>query len=152
MIDTTIVSGPFLRRDETRAGRGGDNERWGETTPELEDKQAEQVVRFYTGLFAHPAVEAITWWDFSDARAWKRAAAGLVRKDMSPKPVYERLMALVKKDWWSTFDGTTDARGQLRAKLFHGDYEAAITLPDGSAQRKTFVWPRRAERNPVVVV
>jgi GH35 family endo-1,4-beta-xylanase len=83
----------------------GENERWGESTPDLEEKQAEQVARFYTALFAHPAVEAVTWWDFSDARAWKNAAAGWLRKDMSPKPVYERLRSLIKGDWWSKTDG-----------------------------------------------
>ncbi|MCD6507549.1 hypothetical protein J7M22_13115 [Candidatus Poribacteria bacterium] len=47
-------------------------------------------------LFSHPSVEAITWWDFSDRGAWQGTAAGFLRKDMSPKPAYERLTELVK--------------------------------------------------------
>ena len=43
------------------------------TTPEGEAYQAKEVVRFYTMLFSHPAVEAITWWDFSDWHAWQVA-------------------------------------------------------------------------------
>ena len=41
------------------------------TTPEGEQRQAEEVVQFYTILFSHPAVQAITWWDFSDQGAWQ---------------------------------------------------------------------------------
>ncbi|MBN2295975.1 MAG: endo-1,4-beta-xylanase, partial [Pirellulales bacterium] len=36
------------------------------TTPEGETQQARHVVRFYTMLFSHPAVEAITWWNLHD--------------------------------------------------------------------------------------
>ena len=98
--ETTLVSGAFLGRDDTRRdARGrtlGDNELWGESTRELEDRQAALVERFYTTLFAHPAAEALTWWDFSDFNAWKRAPAGLLRKDMSPKPAYEKLRELIR--------------------------------------------------------
>ena len=75
--ESTIVSGP----------RKGPGENWGETTAEGEARQAEQTAKFYTALFAHPAVQAITWWDFSDLGAWQGAPAGWLRRDMSPKPV-----------------------------------------------------------------
>ena len=55
------------------------------STPEGEAFQARETARFYTMLFSHPAVAAITWWDFSDFQAWKNAPAGLVRKDMTPQ-------------------------------------------------------------------
>ncbi|MCX7826876.1 MAG: endo-1,4-beta-xylanase [Verrucomicrobiae bacterium] len=149
--ETTIVSGAFLGKDPKRKPNAFSNEEmWGETTPELEARQAEQVGRFYTALFAHPAVHAITWWDFSDAHAWKRAAAGWLRKDMSPKPAYEKLRELIKGRWWSKFDGATDAEGRLRARLYYGDYKATITLPNGAELKKTLSWPRHAERNLVV--
>ena len=48
-------------------------------------------------IFSHPAVEAITWWDFSDRGAWQRAPAGFLRDDLSPKPAYERLQQPVKE-------------------------------------------------------
>ena len=47
------------------------------STPEGEAFQAREAARFYTMLFSHPAVAAITWWDFSDLHAWKGAPAGL---------------------------------------------------------------------------
>jgi GH35 family endo-1,4-beta-xylanase len=92
--ETTIISG----RRGWELGRKG--ERWS-STPEGEKYQAENVERFYTMLFSHPAVQAITWWDFSDRGAWQRAPAGFVRADMSPKPAYERLQMLVKDRWWT---------------------------------------------------
>jgi GH35 family endo-1,4-beta-xylanase len=116
--ETTLVSGP-------QQGSG-----WGKTTPEGEERQADAATRFYTVLFSHPAVDAITWWDFSDDGAWQNAPAGWLRKDMSPKPVYERLEALIKKDWWTRRRGITDAGGEWQSRAFYGDYEVTVRTPD----------------------
>ena len=48
--ETTVVSGPRL----------GPGENWGDSTPEGEARQAEEVTRFYQHLFADRDVEAIT--------------------------------------------------------------------------------------------
>jgi endo-1,4-beta-xylanase len=151
--ETTIVSGPFQGRDKNRKPNAfSDEEIWGETAPELEARQAEQVERLYTSLFAHPAVQAITWWDFSDASAWKQAAAGWLRKDMSPKPAYEKLLSLIKGRWWSKLEGRTDAQGHLRARLYYGDYQVVITLPNGTEVRKNIAWSCQSDRNPVITI
>ncbi|MBN2506999.1 MAG: endo-1,4-beta-xylanase [Verrucomicrobia bacterium] len=134
--ETTLVSGP----------RTGPGERWGPSTPELEAHQAEAVARFYTALFAHPAAHALTWWDFSDHGAWQGAAAGLVRRDMSPKPAYDRLMALVKEQWWSRLDGRTDTRGECALRVFHGTHRVTASLPDGRSAAKT-IHVRRGQPN-----
>ena len=65
------------------------------STPEGEAYQAQEAARIYTLLFSHPAVEAITWWDFSDRQAWQHAPAGLLRSDMTPKPAYDELKKLL---------------------------------------------------------
>ena len=118
--ETTIVSGP--RTEQA----------W-ETTPEGEQKQADEVERFYTVLFSHPAVEAITWWDFADRNAWQGAPAGFLRKDLSPKPVYERLMSLIKGDWWTEEEGAaTD--GNLTVRAFYGQYEITAKAGDKEAR------------------
>jgi endo-1,4-beta-xylanase len=124
--ETTIVSGP----------RKGPGENWGPTTPEDEAKQADYVLKFYATLFAHPAVQGLTWWDFSDEGAWQRAAAGLIRKDMSPKPVYERLMALIKGEWWTKTEGRTDAKGEFAANAFFGTHRLTAKLPNGQSITK----------------
>ncbi|MCX7687774.1 MAG: endo-1,4-beta-xylanase [Fimbriimonadales bacterium] len=103
------------------------------STAEGEARQAEYGEQFYTLLFSHPAVQAITWWDFPDGH-WQGAPAGLLRADLSPKPLYERLHRLIKQQWWSEATLTTDAQGQARFKGFLGDYE--ITIQRGRTRQK----------------
>jgi GH35 family endo-1,4-beta-xylanase len=116
--ETTILSG----------GRETQNKEWGPSTTEGEAAQAEHAVNFYTMLFSHPAVAAITWWDFSDYNAWLRAPAGLLRQDMSPKPIYERLQDLVRHQWWTNTQARTDEKGACSFRgcpgLYHLSAEA----------------------------
>jgi len=113
--ETTVVSGP-------KSDQG-----WA-TTPEGEKTQAKQVAEFYRVLFSHPAVEAITWWDFTDQNAWQRAPAGLVRDDMTPKPVYEELKRLIKDQWWTQTEVAAQAGGEARFQGFLGDYEVSTQV------------------------
>jgi len=129
-----VVSGP----------RTGPGERWGATTPALEARQADYVAALYTLLFGHPAVEAITWWDFSDNGAWQGAAAGFLRADMSAKPVYDRLMAVVKGQWLTRAEGKTDERGEFALRAFHGQYQLEADLPGGRALSREISWGRGA--------
>ncbi len=96
------------------------------STPEGEARQAEQVVTHYKTLFAHPLVEAITWWDLSDG-AWLNAPSGLLRRDHTPKPAYDELLKLVKGEWWlPPTRMTTDAAGRLSFTGFLGDYAVSL--------------------------
>ena len=130
--EATIVSGP----------REGAGKNWGATTAEGEAQQAELTVKFYSALFAHPAVQAITWWDFSDLGAWQAAAAGWLRRDMSPKPVYNRLMSLIKGDWWTKTQGATDAQGQVKVRAFYGNHRLTVELPNGQLLSRDVHWER----------
>lgn len=123
--ETTILSGKPGWRGE---GRATD---W-PSTEEGEKRQADEVERFYTMVFSHPAVEALTWWDFSDRGAWQGAPAGFLRHDMSPKPAYERLHSLVKGRWWTRTSGLTAADGTLRFRGFRGRYRVQAAGPDGA--------------------
>ncbi|MCS6831162.1 MAG: endo-1,4-beta-xylanase [Armatimonadota bacterium] len=105
------------------------------TTPEGEARQAEYVEKFYTILFSHPAVEAITWWDFMDG-GWQGAPAGLVRADLSPKPVYHRLMRLIKGKWWTQHTARTNARGEAKLRGFLGDYRVTVSATAGRSTRQ----------------
>jgi hypothetical protein len=80
-------------------------------------------------LFSHPAVEAITWWDFSDFRAWKGAPAGFLREDMSPKPAYDALMKLIRDTWWTETTLQSDADGSARFRGFLGAYRVTVRAP-----------------------
>ncbi len=111
--ETTLVSGP-------RSDAG-----W-TTTAQGEEQQAKLAAEFYTVLFSHPAVEAITWWDFSDQGAWQGAPAGLIREDMTPKPVYERLHDMVKNQWWTRTTVESGPDGQAKTEGFLGEYEVSV--------------------------
>ncbi len=115
--ETTVVSGP-------RTSQG-----WN-TTPEGEERQAEQVAEFYRVLFSHPAVEAITWWDFTDQGAWQRAPAGFVRADMTPKPAYEQLEHLIKDKWWTQTRTTLTPGSKVNFRGFFGQYKVTARSGD----------------------
>jgi hypothetical protein len=89
-------------------------------------------------LFSHPAVEAITWWDFSDYQAWQQAPAGLVRKDMSPKPAYDELKKLIKGRWWTTAEVATGDDGAVTTRGFLGDYRIRAFLAEKQLADTTF--------------
>ena len=93
------------------------------TTPEGEARQAEQWEEMYRILFADPNVKAITGWDFADG-AWLNAPSGLVTTDNRSKPAYDKLLSLVKGEWW-TKDETihTNSEGIVSVKGTKGAYE-----------------------------
>jgi len=122
--ETTVVSGPKSQQGWL-------------TTPGGEKNQARQVAEFYRVLFSHPAVEAITWWDFTDQNAWQQAPAGLVRADMTPKPAYEELERLIKNQWWTQAETITNAEGAARFRGFLGEYEVSSQV-DGKKLSSTF--------------
>lgn len=132
--ETTILSGK-----QDKDGRG-----WGPSTAAGEAEQAARVADFYTTLFAHPSVQAITWWDCSDYHAWQGAPAGLLRSDMSPKPAYAQLLKLVKERWWTKIQATTDHRGELDWRGFYGQYRLQAQAPAGRAAQEVHL-----QRGPV---
>jgi hypothetical protein len=99
--------------------------------PVREQTQKEAVERFYTLLFSHPAVEAISWWDLSDKDSWNNAPSGLLRINMTPKPAYTALKKLIKEDWATNETLHTDASGIATLRAFRGKYHFMVSLPDG---------------------
>lgn len=60
-----------------------------------EETQAQWFETFYKIAFSKPYVDAVTCWDFVDPGFIPNG--GLLRRDLSPKPSYDRLIALLKK-------------------------------------------------------
>jgi GH35 family endo-1,4-beta-xylanase len=113
------------------------------STREGERRQAEEVERFYTILFSHRAVEAITWWDFSDQGAWQGAPAGLLRDDMSPKPAYDILKKLIRERWWTRTEVSVDKGGTARFRGFFGDYRLTF-VENGREMTGSFAFDKAA--------
>jgi GH35 family endo-1,4-beta-xylanase len=141
--ETTIVSG---KPGWELAQRG---ENW-ETTSEGEATQAREVERFYTMLFSHPAVEAVTWWDFSDRNAWQRAPAGFLRKDMSAKPAYGTLHRLIKEKWWTRTTARTDGEGKAAFRGTLGQYQITVTA-NGRTTTPQAMEVRRGHANHLAI-
>lgn len=101
-------------------------------------------------LFSHPAVEAITWWDFTDQGAWQNAPAGFLRKDMTPKPMYHELKELIKGKWWTQTSKKVSSGGTVEFRGFLGEYE--VMIKDGDRELKGTFRLDKDEAGPIDVV
>lgn len=101
-----------------------------------EDAQAEFAEQFYTLAFGHPSVASIHWWGLTDKMIWLKGG-GLLDKDLDPKPVYNRLMKLIKQDWMTkNLLLPTDKKGRVAFRGFFGDYTVTVMEKNGS--RRSF--------------
>jgi len=138
MTESTILSGHLMPR-EIEDLNDYHRDAW-PSTPEGEERQADEVARHYRSLVAHPSVEAITYWGLTDDGAWLGAPVGFVRADGSPKPSYGALRDLIKGQWWrEPTTRRTDADGRVVVDGFAGDYRvtaggasATLALATGS--------------------
>jgi endo-1,4-beta-xylanase len=102
------------------------------STPEGEERQADELFRHHRSLVSPPAVQAINYWGISDNGAWLGAPIGLVRADGSAKPSYDAVRDLIKGEWWlSPTTMRTDAEGRVAINGFTGKYQ--VSSRDGSA-------------------
>ncbi|MHB8970943.1 MAG: endo-1,4-beta-xylanase [Pirellulaceae bacterium] len=122
------------------------------STPAGEAQQAEDVVRIYTMLFSHPAVAAVTWWDFADRNAWQGAPAGFLGTDLTPKPAYTALKDLIKNQWWTRAELTTDPQGGVAFRGFLGDYKITVRLPSGKDIEAAFVLKKKEGQDVTRIV
>ncbi len=120
------------------------------TTPEGEARQADEMLRHYRTVVAHPAVESLTYWGFADEGSWLGAPSGFIRLDGTPKPAYDALLGLVKGEWWlAPTEAVTDADGRVAVSGFGGEYRVAAA--DGRRRGSRFVRARtqpRRSRSP----
>ena len=126
LTETTLVSG-HLMPSEIEDLNDYQVPHW-PTTPEGEARQADEIVRHYRSLVAHPAVASINYWGLTDDGSWLGAPVGLIRADGSRKPSYDALESLIKGEWWmpptelrTGPDATVVVRG------FFGDYTISGT-------------------------
>ena len=131
LTETTLLSGHLMPRAivDLNDYRIPD---W-PSTPEGEERQADEIVRHYRTLVGHPAVQAITYWGLTDDGAWLGAPGGLVRTDGTPKPSYHALQGLIRDDWWlAPTRVRTDAEGRIGVEGFFGEYRVTVGGRSGS--------------------
>ena len=118
--------------------------------PGDEAVQAELVRNLYGIWFSHPAMEAIIYWDMSDAYTWLRWRCGsLCRRDMSPKPAYNVICDLFGKEWRTNFERDVGG-GRLSFRGFRGTYEVEATSNGRTVRREFHVGSKNTETAVVV--
>lgn len=100
-----------------------------------EAAQADYAVKFYRVCFAQPSLRAITWWDLCDQGSWL-PGGGMLRSDLSPKPVYEQLQRLIHQEWKTRLTATTDAAGHVDFRGFLGTYRLTIETSAGKESQE----------------
>ena len=91
------------------------------STPEGEERQAENLMTMMDYLFARPLVEGFTTWDFEDHQ-WLRAPSGLIHSDGRPKKALLALKEKLAGDWHTREELVTDENGFCELHGFRGDY------------------------------
>lgn len=113
---------------------------------EAADMQAQYVADYLTCAFGHDRIDAFFFWGFMDqAIAWHEHSSHTLR------PMYERVRRLIREEWHTTLNATTDSDGVLRFRGFHGDYAVRTRVGDRwSGQR--FTLQRGAAGTQTIVV
>jgi endo-1,4-beta-xylanase len=76
-------------------------------------------VDYYRICFACPQVEGILMWGFWEGANWIPASS-LYRRDWTPLPAAEAYRDLVFRQWWTRWQGRTDAQGRCEVRAFCG--------------------------------
>lgn len=99
---------------------------------EDEAVQAELLCSLYRTFFAHPAMEAVIYWNLVDGYAFRaepgdmtagenKYYGGLLRFDMSEKPAFTQLKKLIHEEW-NTRLTVPVINGKASFRGFWGDY------------------------------
>ncbi len=106
--------------------------------PECEELQAELTKRLFRLFFSQKYVDSIVWWNMCDKMAYEgesKFLTGLLREDLSPKPVFEMLDELINRTWHTELEASQGEKQNMEFVGFYGDYEVTFEH-EGKAYRK----------------
>jgi endo-1,4-beta-xylanase len=89
----------------------------------LDDQlHADHLRDMVTLCFSHPQMTGFVMWGFWEGRHWKPTAA-MFKKDWTERPAVKVWRDLVKGEWWTNEELSTDAKGEAPLTAFYGHYE-----------------------------
>ncbi len=94
-------------------------------TDEEEKAKARAIVDYYRICFSHPMVTGILMWGFWEGANWIPASS-LYRRDWTPLPAAAAYQDLLFREWWTRWEGTSDAGGQARVRAFYGKHRITV--------------------------
>jgi endo-1,4-beta-xylanase len=106
-----------------------------------EDAKAKALADYYRICFSCPRVEGILMWGFWEGANWIPVSS-LYRRDWTPLPAAGAYRDLVFGQWWTRWQGRTDARGRCEVRAFYGQHrikaggkEEIVTLRKSEGSR-----------------
>jgi len=100
-----------------------------------EQAKAKALTDYYRICFAYPQVEGILMWGFWEGANWIPVSS-LYRRDWTPLPAAEAYRDLVFREWWTRWQGKTDAKGRCEVPAFYGQYRVKAGGVEKSATLK----------------
>lgn len=111
--------------------------------------QAEIVKNLYRLWFSIPNMGGITWWNLGDGTAYgdeDKALAGLLDKNMDPKPAYNVLDSLINNEWKTCLTAKSDETGVIKFRGFWGSYRICWENQLGEKQEAKFYLKEDGDR------
>ena len=101
-----------------------------------ESLRADYSRDFFTTVFSHPSFNGITIWRFWDSKPEKHQSV-IYATNWTMRPSGKVCEDLVRRKWWTSVDGTSDASGCFCTRGFQGDYQATAKA-DGKTASVNF--------------
>jgi GH35 family endo-1,4-beta-xylanase len=117
--------------------------------PWSEQQQAAFLEAWYTLAFGTAAVQAVTYWDFSENGAFMKGG-GLLDEANQPRPAYHRLASLFAQ-WASAENAAADAQGVATLRLYGGTHTITVERDGVQAQQTVYV-PEQSQTTLQVVL